>query len=336
MKVGFVLLCQLYNNDDDDSCEMKLTDEIRCLLGPLHQVGQKQRWWRCSNCNVTGSTTRNNSSSTSTNNGDGSGKRRRNDSRKNMTMNFAVPFVLINLICSSVAAVQSGSSPGEATASDEPSLSSVQSGGDGVAVQSTESSPVPTTEMMEMMMMMMSASDMDYYVQEEQPATLDSSGGKFRPKWSRRQEIMAQQKEQQQPTDFQEHFYLNAKFKEKDVPVPFTYSNFKRQQEQHHHQQQPSNFNAAALYQGQQPSRGRSSWSAAGQEHAAVTREITIKQGRVKGIVRAMYRESGLRDVDQFLGLPYAESPVGNKRFMPPGKLLCTFLVLTPPINIKS
>lgn len=333
MKVGFVLLCQLYNNDDndnDDSCEMKLTDEILCLLGPLHQVGQKQRWWRCSNCNVTGSTTRNNSSSTS--NGDGSGKRRRNDSRKNMTMNFAVPFVLINLICSSVAAVQSGSSPGEATASEESSLSAVQS---GVAVQSTESSPVPTTEMMEMMMMM-SASDMDYYVQEEQPATLDSSGGKFRPKWSRRQEIMAQQKEQQQPTDFQEHFYLNAKFKEKDVPVPFTYSNFKRQQEQHHHQQQPSNFNAAAPYQGQQPSRGRSSWSAAGQEHAAVTREITIKQGRVKGIVRAMYRESGLRDVDQFLGLPYAESPVGNKRFMPPGKLLCTFLVLTPPINIKS
>lgn len=49
------------------------------------------------------------------------------------------------------------------------------------------------------------------------------------------------------------------------------------------------------------------------------TREVALKQGRLKGLVRAMHPMSGLRNVDQFLGIPYAEAPVGHLRFMPPG-----------------
>lgn len=49
-----------------------------------------------------------------------------------------------------------------------------------------------------------------------------------------------------------------------------------------------------------------------------LTREITIKQGRLRGIVRTMAPQSGLRPVHQFLGLPYAAAPVGSGRFMPP------------------
>lgn len=49
------------------------------------------------------------------------------------------------------------------------------------------------------------------------------------------------------------------------------------------------------------------------------TREITIKQGRLRGIVRPMAVLSGLRTVRQFLGIPYAAAPVGSGRFMPPG-----------------
>uniref|UniRef100_A0A1A9VW81 COesterase domain-containing protein n=1 Tax=Glossina austeni TaxID=7395 RepID=A0A1A9VW81_GLOAU len=46
--------------------------------------------------------------------------------------------------------------------------------------------------------------------------------------------------------------------------------------------------------------------------------EITIKQGRLIGIRRTFHSSTGLRDVDQYLGLPYAESPIGSRRFMPP------------------
>lgn len=49
------------------------------------------------------------------------------------------------------------------------------------------------------------------------------------------------------------------------------------------------------------------------------TKEIVIKQGKLKGIVRSMPHQSGLKDVDQYLGVPFAEAPVGNMRFMPPG-----------------
>lgn len=54
------------------------------------------------------------------------------------------------------------------------------------------------------------------------------------------------------------------------------------------------------------------------------TQEIQVKQGRLMGITRRFQVTSGLRQVDQFLGLPYAEAPTGNRRFMPPGE--CTKL----------
>ncbi|XP_059619830.1 neuroligin-4, X-linked [Phlebotomus argentipes] len=50
-----------------------------------------------------------------------------------------------------------------------------------------------------------------------------------------------------------------------------------------------------------------------------LTRQIAIKQGILRGVVRHMHPQSGLRDVDQFLGIPYAEPPINSKRFMPPG-----------------
>lgn len=52
------------------------------------------------------------------------------------------------------------------------------------------------------------------------------------------------------------------------------------------------------------------------------TREFYVKQGKIVGIVRQMHINSGLKNVDQFLGIPYAESPVGSRRFMPPGSPL--------------
>uniref|UniRef100_A0A1B0G3R8 Carboxylesterase type B domain-containing protein n=1 Tax=Glossina morsitans morsitans TaxID=37546 RepID=A0A1B0G3R8_GLOMM len=54
-------------------------------------------------------------------------------------------------------------------------------------------------------------------------------------------------------------------------------------------------------------------------EKLQYTKEITIKQGRLIGIRRTFHSSTGLRDVDQYLGLPYAESPIGSRRFMPPG-----------------
>lgn len=52
------------------------------------------------------------------------------------------------------------------------------------------------------------------------------------------------------------------------------------------------------------------------------TKEIQIKQGRLIGITRRFQVTSGLREVDQYLGLPYAEAPTGSRRFMPPGAAL--------------
>lgn len=48
---------------------------------------------------------------------------------------------------------------------------------------------------------------------------------------------------------------------------------------------------------------------------SGVTREIHVRQGRLVGVVRTV---QGFGEVHQFLGLPYAEPPVGSQRFMPP------------------
>lgn len=57
-------------------------------------------------------------------------------------------------------------------------------------------------------------------------------------------------------------------------------------------------------------------------EKLQYTKEIVIKQGRLMGIKRNFQPSSGLHAVDQYLGLPYAEAPVGSRRFMPPGKCI--------------
>lgn len=50
------------------------------------------------------------------------------------------------------------------------------------------------------------------------------------------------------------------------------------------------------------------------------TKEVVVKQGHLKGFVRVMHAQTGLKNVDQYLGIPYAAAPTGNGRFMPPGK----------------
>lgn len=49
------------------------------------------------------------------------------------------------------------------------------------------------------------------------------------------------------------------------------------------------------------------------------TKELVIKQGRLKGFVRSMHPQTGLKSVRQYLGIPYAAAPIQNGRFMPPG-----------------
>ncbi|XP_053671850.1 uncharacterized protein LOC128722056 [Anopheles nili] len=73
------------------------------------------------------------------------------------------------------------------------------------------------------------------------------------------------------------------------------------------------------------------------------TRDIAVKQGILRGFVRVMHAQSGLKNVDQYLGIPYAEAPVGSRRFMPPsapipwnGLKMATKLSPVCPQNLPS
>ncbi|XP_052902929.1 uncharacterized protein LOC128310346 [Anopheles moucheti] len=96
------------------------------------------------------------------------------------------------------------------------------------------------------------------------------------------------------------------------------------QQQQQQHQQQQQ--------QGYDPRDG-----------TPYTRDIAVKQGVLRGFVRVMHPQSGLKNVDQFLGIPYAEAPVGSRRFMPPsapipwnGLKMATKLSPVCPQNLPS
>lgn len=66
------------------------------------------------------------------------------------------------------------------------------------------------------------------------------------------------------------------------------------------------------------------------------TKEILIKQGRLKGYVRIMHPQTGLKNVRQYLGIPYAAAPIGNGRFMPPGLYRYFFLSSKKKIQISN
>lgn len=61
------------------------------------------------------------------------------------------------------------------------------------------------------------------------------------------------------------------------------------------------------------------------QQNWQLTKEVQIKQGHLKGVIRPMHPHTGLRNVNQYLGIPYAAAPIGNGRFMPPGLCTCVY-----------
>lgn len=69
------------------------------------------------------------------------------------------------------------------------------------------------------------------------------------------------------------------------------------------------------------------------QQNWQLTDAVLIKQGHLKGVVRPMHPHTGLRNVNQYLGIPYAAPPIGNGRFMPPG--LCTSYHIFPFVLCK-
>lgn len=68
-----------------------------------------------------------------------------------------------------------------------------------------------------------------------------------------------------------------------------------------------------------------------------LTKEVLIKQGPLKGLLRSMHPQTGLRNVRQYLGIPYAAAPIGINRFMPPGLFpFCLFRIQNNSIQIRS
>ncbi|KAL0109256.1 hypothetical protein PUN28_014385 [Cardiocondyla obscurior] len=53
-------------------------------------------------------------------------------------------------------------------------------------------------------------------------------------------------------------------------------------------------------------------------EEERITREIRVKEGRLRGMVVQPRTNHNLQLVDVFLGVPYAEPPLGSFRFSPP------------------
>lgn len=95
-----------------------------------------------------------------------------------------------------------------------------------------------------------------------------------------------------------------------NIRLPYSYGSIRRQPPpliQHPQQMQPQH------HQPHQTSNQRHDIN------IEYTKEIQIKQGRLKGLVRSMHLQSGLNNVNQYLGIPYAAAPVGSGRFMPPG-----------------
>lgn len=118
------------------------------------------------------------------------------------------------------------------------------------------------------------------------------------------------QNDQPEKNSRQLHYYGNIRRQPPSAAanLPQHYQQ-QQQSSQHHQHQQP--------HPHQQPS----SHHQQNREEFNIeyTKEVIIKQGRLKGMVRRMHAQSGLKNVDQYLGIPYAAAPVGNGRFMPPG-----------------
>lgn len=56
-------------------------------------------------------------------------------------------------------------------------------------------------------------------------------------------------------------------------------------------------------------------------EGKRLTKEYHLRQGALRGFIVKPSRQYQLQNVEIFLGIPYAAPPVGNLRFMPPGKV---------------